>query len=72
MRNPPKKNPNTTLAGSGLPRTTDTAPPSKVPVMPEQLRKLSKSAGCSVGWLVRRAVRFWLESADAKSLKGGR
>ena len=38
----------------------------------DQLRKLSESAGCSVGWLVRRAVKFWLESADAKGLKDGR
>ena len=38
----------------------------------DQLRKLSESAGCSVGWLVRRAVRIWLQSKDAKSLKDGR
>lgn len=44
--------------------------PSTVLVTPEQLRKPSELADCSVGWLVRRAVRFWLESADAKSLKG--
>jgi hypothetical protein len=39
-------------------------------ITPEQLRKLSKSADCSVGWLIRRAARFCLESADAKSLMG--
>lgn len=40
-------------------------------ITPEQLRKLSESADCSVGWLVRRAVKFWLESTDAKNLKDG-
>ena len=97
-----KKNPNTTLAGSSLPRRDTALPevdstgevigspdrgqqgwiegehsnrvtgpvPSTVLVTPEQLRKLSESADCSVGWLVRRAINIWLESADAKGLKG--
>jgi hypothetical protein len=42
--------------------------PFTLPVTPEQLRKLSESADCSIGWLIRRAVKFWLESADAKRM----
>ncbi len=38
----------------------------------DRLGKLAESVDCSVGWLVRRAVKFWLESADAKGLKDGR
>jgi hypothetical protein len=36
----------------------------------DQLRKLSESVDCSVGWLIRRAVKFWLGSADANGLMG--
>jgi hypothetical protein len=84
------RNPNTTLAGSSLPRRDTALPevdsagevigsrdreqqgwiddehgdrvtgpvPSTVPVTPEQLRKLSELADCSVGWLITRAFRF--------------
>lgn len=97
-----KKNPNTALEGSSLPRRDTALPevdstgevigspdrgrqgwiegehsnrvtepvPSTVLVTPEQLRKPSELVDCSVGWLVRRAVKLWLESADAKGLRG--
>jgi hypothetical protein len=37
----------------------------------DRLGKLAESVGGSVGFLVRRAIKIWLESADAKSLKDG-
>lgn len=38
----------------------------------DRLGKLADSVGCSVGFLIRRAVKIWLASADAKNLKDGR